>query len=177
VNVVTALMLVVALLSGRQSGSNPWWAHARFASTETAIESIPVAKLDRSWVRATALAPSLMPAAATTPDETVEENGGAFSLLVDLDGDGRQERALVGVYESRSGATGRFLLILNRNSGGTWTKRALFKDEGSPGFSVLFLSEGRIKWATCLECDTYCELIVRKRRALKLKCDSCCPDS
>jgi hypothetical protein len=61
--------------------------------------------------------------------------GLVFAVDVDLDGDSRAERAVVGVYETTRGEIGRFLVILGRPSGGTrWTKRALFSVKDSAPF-------------------------------------------
>lgn len=152
-----------------------WWVTVRFVPQDLSIEGIPVRELDRDWVAASVLKAAALPAEASAAGESVEEHDGAFEISRDLDRDGRLDRALVGVYKTHSGEVGRFLLVLSTTKGGKWSKRALFKQSGEAGFSVLWQQRERLVWAFCMECDSSCEVTPR-RGAWRLKCQSCCPD-
>ena len=171
---VLVLVLSVGCVPAESvAAEEAWWVSATFVPRHSAIESIPLQRLEPAWLKASALRSDDLPPAAFKPGESVEDHGGSFTLTVDLEGDGRQEKALVGVYQARSREVGRFLLILSPLSKGAWVKRALFTQPGRAGFSVLFLREGRLVWADCMECDTACT-VVPSGRAFQLKCESCC---
>jgi hypothetical protein len=165
----------IALGTGSDHLDDAWWLTARFAPQDVAIEAIPVRELDPSWVAASALKAAVLPAQASSAGESVEAHGGAFEVSSDFDRDGRIDRALVGVYKTDSGDVGRFLLVLTVGKRGMWSKRALFKQQGEAGFSVLFLQRGRLVWGFCMECDSSCD-VTPQRRAWTLKCESCCPN-
>ena len=164
--------LFVVTSAGAQETA--WWVRATFEPRDETVEGIPVAKLDPDWVKASALSEADLPEGAQEEGWRLTDVGFALSLEADLDGDGVRERVVVGVYRHRSGATGRFLLVLGRKPRGTsWVKRALFSNEGDPGFSAVGFFEGRLLWVTCLICDSGCEVQYRWWR-LRLKCYSCC---
>lgn len=168
------LSAVVSIEAAAQGISYAWWITATFQRNDEAVEGIPVRELNSGWLRASTITASALPSEATQAGETVEEHGFSFVLDADLDGDGRNERALVGVFQTVSGETGRFLLILGKpSSRGPWVKRALFSEKGAPGFSAVALLDGRLQWVTCLECDIGCE-VVRSWWRYRLKCYSCC---
>jgi hypothetical protein len=76
---------------------------------------------------------------------------------LDLDGDGRPERAVVGVYETTTGDIGRFLLILSHaKAGAPWTKKALFSLVDPNPFSAILIRGGAISWVGCFSCDDVC---------------------
>ena len=151
-----------------------WWLTATFDPRESAIEGLPVEQLQRAWTQASVLQSSMLPPEAGAPGESVADHDAALSIETDLDGDGRRERAVVGVFETRTGQTGRFLLILGRASAKTaWRKRAVFTIAGPPGFSAIAMRNGHIQWVTCFECDTGCE-VTRRSGRFRLRCYSCC---
>ena len=170
-----AILTLVPVTGGALQADYAWWLKVTFVPKDTTIESIPVRQLDPSWVAASSLQDTELPAEASEPGESVQEHGGAFEVSHDLDGDGRVEKVLVGVYRADSGEVGRFVLVLSAGKRGGWEKRALFKEAGSAGFSVLFHQEMQLVWTFCMECDSYCEL-KSSRRKWKLKCHSCCED-
>ena len=172
-----SLAVISLVLGGTGSGNldDAWWLTARFVPHDVAIEAIPVRELDSRWVAAAALKAAVLPVEASSAGESVEAHGGAFELSGDFDRDGRIDKALVGVYKTDSGDVGRFLLVLTVGKGRTWSKRALFKQQGEAGFSVLFLQRGRLVWAFCMECDSSCN-VTPQRVAWTLKCESCCPN-
>ena len=169
------LVFAAALWAAVAAADAPltWWSLSVAAPGGTEIEGLPLRALDPSWVGATALRPEMFPAESRTHGFATER-GATWNLLVDLDRDGRHERAIVGVYQDRKGGTGRFLLILRETESG-WKKRALFKQPGEASLSVVFLPDGALAWAACVECDTLCGVNTRTR-PWTLECDSCCED-
>ena len=78
----------------------------------------------------------------------------------DYNRDGRRDRAAVGVYQTRAGKQGRFLLIVTETSADRWQKTFLRAEPGDPGFSLLSLEPaGRLGWWSCMECDNWTELV------------------
>jgi hypothetical protein len=150
-----------------------WWLTARFEATETAIESLPLQQLDPSWVAASLLRDALLPPEASVAGESLEEHGANFEVVGDLDGDGRAEKTVVGVYRTRTGEVGEFALVLSRGRAGRWNKRALFTVAGEAGFSALIRDGKHLRWASCMECDSYCT-IIPARRKWSLQYHSCC---
>ena len=171
--------LVGLLGSSARSSPEPtyaWWLTARFEPRHQTVEGIPIRLIDPSWTKALVLTKELMPAEASKPGESVADHDGAFTVDADLDGDRVLERALVGVYHAASGEEGRFLLILGAPTNPLQArreKRALFTSPGEAGFSVLFLENGHLLWAQCMECDGSCE-VVSAARSFSLKCEGCC---
>lgn len=163
---LASLMLCASIASAADVA---WWVSARFEATGTTIESIPVRDLDRTWVAASPLREPDLPPAAFHPGETLKDHDAAFQVQGDFDHDGKQDKALVGVYRTVTGATGGFLLILTRTATGRWTKAALFKNPNG-GFSAITRQRGRLVWVFCFECDGRCAVISSRRR-WTLRCD------
>lgn len=170
------LPLVTTLLISQAEGiTYAWWLTAQFNPEGQAVEGLPLAAVDSTWTDASVLREEMFPPEARQKGESVADHGGHLSLAVDLDGDRRPERAVVGVYRDRAGVTGRFLLILDSDSQGRPRKKALFAEPGSPGFSALFLWDKKLHWAFCMECDSTCA-IVKERANWTLDCESCCEE-
>jgi hypothetical protein len=154
--------------------SYAWWVTATFEPRAELVEGLPVRDLDGSWVRASVLRTTDLPAEAQEKREGPEAYGFSLALETDLDGDGNAERAVVGVFRDRSGEAGRFLLILGRSKpGAQWTKRALFSETGIAGFSAIAVKGRTLHWVTCFDCDTGCEIQYRWWR-FRTHCYTCC---
>lgn len=134
-----ASALVFAFLVGTAPlrAEYAWWVTADFRPGDSTIAFIPIHDLDKDWVSASVLRDQDLPPAASVPGETLKEHGAALQIDGDLNGDGRSDKALVGVYRGRRGNTGAFLLVLTRTATGRWTKAALFKSPGRPRFSAI----------------------------------------
>jgi hypothetical protein len=168
------LLMAAAGATGQEYA---WWLTAAFEPREDVVEGIAVRDLSKTWRRASALQPSALPPEAREPGEGLGDHAFDLAVEADMDGDGRRERAVVGVFQTSSGATGRFLLVLGRaKDGEPWRKRALFTMAGAPGFSAVAMRDGRLHWVTCFECDTGCE-VVRRWGRFRLRCYSCCEGS
>ncbi len=134
-----------------------WWLKVRFQPSETEIEGLRVSDIDPQWKTASVLRDALLPPEAFEPGESIKEIAThcAFFQILDLDSDGIMEKVVVGVYSTSKMETGRFLLILGEKPDGRWQKKALFKDPGNPGFSVLCYFDGKLTWSDCIECDVF----------------------
>ncbi|MEX2285011.1 MAG: hypothetical protein WEE89_21165 [Gemmatimonadota bacterium] len=153
--------------------SEAWWLWARFRPAGDAIEGMPVAQLESSWVRASRLGRASLPTESQAnpgalPDSTVD-----FVQDGDFNNDGSPDRALVGVFETGAGARGRFLVVLTRKSG-QW-ERAFLHQEPEPGFQVLQRDSAGLTVWSCMECDSYAELHWTGT-AYQMVVQACCPD-
>jgi len=151
-----ALLGLMALLGGQPAGAeDAWWIGAEFKPIGLEVAGLSINVISPSWVAASEMAKLPLPPAAMEPGERLQDHEASFERIVDLDQNGSLERAVVGVYASRDGATGRFLAIMPApNPEGTLL--ALFETPGSAGFSVLTLDGSRLVWAPCMECDSGC---------------------
>ena len=172
VAVVALSCTLAAVTSATGEATSAWWLNARFTPLGNEIVGLSVDQIDASWVRASALQDLPLPAEASAPGESVVEHGGSFSLNQDFDSDGVAESVIVGVYETRSGGVGRFLLVLSRRASGTPAIRARFLSPGVAGFSVLMRDGKRVMWATCMECDVF-SIIKYEAGKFSLEHESC----
>jgi len=134
------------------------------------VEGVQVSALNRNWRHVSVIRPSDLPAASKQQGERPEDHGAVFAVDIDLNGDSRDERAVVGVYETVQGKIGRFLLILGRaNSDGLWTKKALFSLDTAKPFSAIEVRQGKLHWVGCFECDDDCT-VARSKSGFRLRC-------
>jgi hypothetical protein len=164
------LVAFFALLLGSCSKSSAlqitdaWWLTEEYAATETKIESIPVGQLNKEWVRASVLSKArLSPEGQDYLKKRLKEKQDVYFVLRDdFNKDGVQDEALVGVYETKEGKKGRFLLILSHTQDQKWKKDYLEVDRSKPGFSALLYREGKLSWIDCFECDGFPDVIWSK---------------
>lgn len=109
-----------------------------------------VAAVDTGWVGAVILDSEMRaPGPSWRPfRDTVY----AFQKGGDFNADGQLDRAFVGVYRTRAGVFGRFLLISTKREQ-TWVPAGLATATGGPGFSSLAFVDSTFMWALCQECD------------------------
>jgi hypothetical protein len=132
-----------------------WWGRVMVKATDSTIQGVPLAAIDTSWARASTLTLDLLPPDAAGDSGFVQdfrEGHANFTISGDFNKDGIPDRAMVGVYTTHSGETGRFLLILTsvRDKG---SKEFLATEPGTPGFSILTRRDSLIDWYECLYCD------------------------
>ena len=123
--------------------------------TDSAIEGVPLAAIDTSWARATVLTLDLLPPDARGDSGFIRdfrEGDAGFTLSDDFNRDGIPDRAMVGVYRTHSGETGRFLLILT-STHDKISKDFLATEPGATGFSILTRRDTLIEWYECVYCD------------------------
>ncbi len=125
-----------------------WWVTFTFPPTQTVIESIPIKTIDKQWDKASLLTKT------DIPHSGVKDLLGnqSFSLAGDFNRDGKNDKAMVGVYKDSAGKAGKFILILTETKPGKWAKAFVAKSGNSPGFSVLRMEGKDVSWEQCLSC-------------------------
>jgi hypothetical protein len=173
---LAATFITIAAATAQVDPGYAWWLTVRFTPTSQKIASIPIRRIDPEWSRAEALTRKLLPPEASSDPSSLENPAFGFSREGDFDGDGLRDKALVGVYRTRSGKMGRFLLIVTQRKPGPWQPTFLEKVPGDPGFSILW-SDGRVlRWYQCMECDSY-GVLVRTKEGYRVDWQSCCGNS
>ncbi|SRR6266496_883021 len=140
-----------------QPRHDAWWLRIRFTPCDSEIYGIPVQKIDPSWRLASVMQLKHIP----IPE--LHQQGLAFGKLHfelsgDFNRDGRPDRAAVGVYETTTGQTGRFMLIVTRGDSGAWSPSFLRLFPGKPEFFALRLNRSIIELWDCMECDAISRL-------------------
>jgi len=140
--------------------SKAWWLRIRFSPCDSEIYGIPVEKIDSSWRLASVNQLKHIPKSALYESGQNDLADGKlhFELNGDFNRDGRPDRAAVGVYETTTGQTGRFMLIVTQTGSGAWSPVFLVSHPGKPGFYALGRNRSRIVTWTCMECDGNSEL-------------------
>lgn len=146
--------------------SDIWWGTERYVPTETEIAGIPVDQLSETWIKASALTPALLSETARNylKKQTREDQVLSFDFAGDFNKDGRPDRALTGVYQTSSGETGEFFLIVTRADDGTWKKAALEVDPRQPGFSTVMIQDNEMFWLDCFECDGFPAVVWKDKK-------------
>jgi hypothetical protein len=140
-----------------------WWLRAQFNPSETQVRGIPVAKIRRTWCKATEFRKDLFPPELASDLDYTAEFGFSFSVDGFFDGSRIPQTALIGAYETCTGERGSFLLILARPPGRSPTIR--FVHEMGIPFGILSAStDSTITVLHCLECDHSTEFKWNKSR-------------
>ena len=142
-----------------------WWLEAKFSADHTTYEGIDVSTIDPNWSRFTALSYELLPAEAKDDLAWMRKGGFTFVKEGHLGSKRFVDRAVVGVFEDRSGKGGRFLLVLRKDTAGAWRKLFLHQEAGDLGFSVLVTKGSKIYWGTCMQCDEFRKLVINAKGA------------
>jgi hypothetical protein len=129
-----------------------WWLRIRFTPCDSEIYGIPVQKIDPSWRLAS------VNQLKHIPIPELQQQGLAFGKLHfelngDFNRDGRPDRAAVGVYETTTGQTGRFMLIVTRIDTRAWRSVFVRLLPGKPGFFALERDKSKIVLWSCMDCD------------------------
>lgn len=145
----TALLLAIVL------GTVPVHTQEsyRVVPKATSILGIPVARLDPEWTLASLVGQENLTAESMRYLESTTDTAYRFAADGDFNGDGRRDRAVVGVYRTRKGEEGQFLLIVTKRRPGTWTPTYLSKNSGFAGPSLLYPQPERLNWVPCISCD------------------------
>lgn len=95
--------------------------------------------IDREWAKMAVLSYDALPAEAKSDITWMRRDGFTFQADQTSAKSGLIYRKLCGVFQTQSGATGRFLLVLSRKRAtpkAPWTVAFLHKAIGQAGFSV-----------------------------------------
>lgn len=154
-----ALLLAAALPVGSAAAEDAWWKTFELEPRDTELLEVPVDRVNREWVRATALESSALSAA-----QRAELAGKKRQFVVngDFNGDGRPDRALVGVYQDKQGKRGSFVALFTRRDDRTW--QPVYSEVGDEPlqFSVLHQPPDnpyRLYWDHCLDCRSSAAVI------------------
>jgi len=131
--------------------SAAWWLRVEFHPFGKEIRGIPIAKIRPTWCKATEFRNDLFPPEAT-PDLT-RGDGLAFSIDGSFDGARIRQTALIGVYESCTGARGSFLLVLAYPPGEPSAVRFVHEMPDEQFGMLRALPDSTIVVFHCLECD------------------------
>lgn len=128
-----------------------WWVEAEFIPNNTSILGMPLTRFSPEWVKAQRLHEDYMKTRISEAEyEALINSKLTFDLKHSIDDDAEQERFIVGVYESSSGDTGRFMAVLEGES-----VAQVFEYRGPAGYSALLLMDGGVYWYKCMECDDF----------------------
>jgi hypothetical protein len=131
-----------------------WWETFALDATGTELLGNPVARIQRSWQRAT-----LLDWSHFTPEQQAEIRADkrAFELRGDFNDDGTPDRVVVGVYLDQNGQRGSFIAIFTR-AGSEQHWRPVYAEVGddSRAFSAIHANEEslRVYWNGCLRCPS-----------------------
>jgi hypothetical protein len=155
---IIGLLMIAPMLS---AGTAPkaWWLTAAFEPTQTEYLSLRASEIDPDWVALSPLDTTALPEDAARDLVWMKRDGYRFSWEGSLH-KGRTTHIATGVYKAQDGSTGRFLLVLEKPTHGSWQVKLLQKDPGEPGFSVLQINEKGMFWGICMYCDYFNRIVV-----------------
>jgi hypothetical protein len=136
----------------------------RIDPTGTSILDIPVSKLDPAWEVASLVNEANLPKDAKDDLARATDPHFRFVLEGDFNRDKRPDRVVVGVYRTRGGDEGQFLLILTDAGSKKWEVSYLSKYPGSPGPSLLYHSPDALTWVPCTACDVWADVSWKRGR-------------
>lgn len=174
---ISATLLISLLLlnsSSADATEYAWWVNIEYEPGKTEILNIPLSDLDANWAFAEPLS------IAAVPPEDLQvfkrdtaASGYSFTKQGDFNLDGRQDKAIVGIYKEKNGAGGRFLLVLAEAENNKWIKSSLLKSPGKAGFSILSIDNGTLAWYFCMECDALSFVKWEKDKYVLVPFDCC----
>jgi hypothetical protein len=118
------------------------------------VEGIKASQIDPSWGQASPISRALFPPGWEEKGPFIDSDS-AFRCEGDFNGDGRRDLAIAGVFLSRRGTPGGFLLILTENANRHWAVAFLQRLEAKHNFSSVSCEAHHVNWFFCLACDDY----------------------
>jgi hypothetical protein len=146
-------------LQPRFPATYAWWVNARFTPTDTTVLGLPIRVLSAEWERASVLAREMLPAESESDPSALADSAFSFMHRGDFNGDGREDRAAVGVYETAAGTHGRFFAIVSAGESGLPEVAFVETFPGNSGFSVIYSERDTLTWFFCMECDHFMRLV------------------
>jgi len=143
--------------AAKRSGAgmhDAWWMTTTLNPKDSVVEGIPAWKIDHSWSLASPITRALFPPGWERDAGSLTSDS-AFRCEGDFNGDGRRDLAIAGVFRSKRGTSGGFLLILTRGSHARWEVAFLERHESAHNFSSVSCQGRSISWFFCLDCDAY----------------------
>jgi len=146
---LSGLLMVAAVVVVPANGADSY----RIDPTETSVLGLPLATLDSDWALASLVNEQNLPSIAKEDLARVTDPSVRFVLDGDFNSDGRPDKAVVGVYRTRGGKEGQFLLIVTQGASGAWAVSYLGDHAGFPGPSLLYQAPKWLNWFPCTACD------------------------
>ena len=122
-------------------------------ATDADAYGIPVAALDPSFVKVTALRRELFCDKATSKGAPPDLSGVKFRIDRDFNFDGKLDSAFVGTYADSAGGTGIFMAVVELLGEKGQQLLYLRKEADDPRVSRLSVQGDILSWWTCFACD------------------------
>lgn len=154
------MLFIGALLSGCSGSKNnvsvqppeeAWWVSKQFTALEDNIHETPLVDINKDWKLVSILSTKYLEAHLSEAQYTNIQNSPLSpSVEANLDGLPGMETLFVGVFESYSGATGRFIAIKQDRK-----IIKYFTHSGMAGYSSVYLDGDKLRWYKCMECNDF----------------------
>lgn len=130
-----------------------WWLRTEFMPVHKEIRGIPVQQLDPSWHLVSELSKEAIPKELLYVGgrDSMKSSRLSFSRSGDLNHDGAEDLAIIGVYQDNEDKRGSFILILTEDQNGKFQKSFL-EHVGEPAFAALSENDPMEVWF-CMECN------------------------
>jgi hypothetical protein len=139
-----------------------WFLKIRFTPKDTIIEGINIHEIDSTFIKASILDDSLTN--KNDPEYNWPSNNYKFTIEKDINGDGNNEKVMVGVYKDKNDSLGQFVLILSKMAKNKYKIANFVKMQGEAKFHVLFNKNNDVCWADCMECGFFCTIKYSKKK-------------
>lgn len=141
-----------------------WWLRTEFVPVHEQIRGIPLQQLDSSWRLASELTKEAIPRELLyeAGSDIMKESEVSFFRSDDLNHDGVEDLAIIGVFQDEAGKRGSFILILTKDQTGNWHKSFL-ENLGKPTFAALSQKDPMEIWF-CMDCDFGVEVLWDKEK-------------
>jgi hypothetical protein len=144
-----------------------WWLATTPVTDQYSYEGIPAKKSDASFSMIHVNDVSEIPESYMT--EFADTTNGVRSFLIDADmnGDGKSERFITGVFQNTYGQKGIFLATLKkgrRKNAGGWKVKLCFPMLGGPCYTFLNRSHNHFLWTFGLNCDYFANIVWKKNK-------------
>lgn len=151
---VGALLIGCATSESNVSLQKPeeaWWVVKQFKASEDNIYGVPLSEINKDWKFVSILNMKYLKTYLNDAQyKNIQNSPLSFSVEVSLDGSPELETFFVGVFESYSGETGRFIAI---KQGFKIIK--YFTHSGMSGYSSIYLDNNKLRWYKCMECNDF----------------------
>lgn len=128
-----------------------WWLAREFKATGHEVYEIPVERIDPQWKSATVLDTAYYKTTLSDAQfRQVKASPLKLSASMPSNEHDTQEKVFVGVYETLSGDTGRFI-AMGKND----RVIAHFTHPGFSGYSAILHQGDELLWYKCMDCSDY----------------------
>jgi hypothetical protein len=160
---VASVSLLCANAGQQNQELYSWWLRTTFTPADTEYEGLSASAIDPDWAKITMFSYAAMPAEAKADFGWMRRQGFTFQVDQYFKRPGLEDRELCGVYETRGGKRGRFVLVLERKHGSLWKLAYVRKVPDGPTFSVFLRTRKALYWGTCMQCSGEFERLAIKK--------------